>query len=517
LPARKAKAPASPAVAAPAPAGLRPVLVAWVLLAVLTTLPYVRAALAPPAGRVFAGFFWFIDDSYNYLSFVQQAASGRVLFENKLVLQPHAPALFNLEWLIVGWLTALLGGSPLVAYRLFGLAAAFPLVWGIDHWLRRSGLPDRGRLPALLLVATGGGLGGLATTLGSLSYTDAIDLSTGLFPALELLMSPHFVAATALFLWTLAALVEERTLPALLLGSALALTRPYDFVLVVLVRVAGVALGYAPRLWLRKLLPLAGYLPVVAYNYWLFYRNPAFTTFHAVNELIFPPWYAFAVALLPGLVLAGAVFRGLPGGDARQYWLHLLAWIAAALAIIAAPPVHFALQFLAGIGVPILVLAALGLARFPRALPAAAIGMSSTAVVALVMILGPDKRWFVPTEAFAVAPALAPACHEGDLALTAGATGLYVGGLTPCRAYSSHANEPGHETRRQELAWFYGAASPRERADFLDTRCVRFVLLPRRSVPEEYLGRAPKARAAETATLALYEWPAASGCARAAD
>jgi hypothetical protein len=497
---------------------LRPVLIAWILLSALTLLPYVRAALAPPPGRTFVGFFLFVDDSYNYLSFVQQAEAGRLAFDNKLVLEPHGPALVNLEWLTVGLLSTALGHSPLVAYRIFGLAAAFLLLWAIDTWLRRCGLPDRHRLAALLLVAGGGGLGGLASKLTSLPLTDCLDLSTGLFPALELLMSPHFVIATALLLWTLAALVEERAVAALVLGSILALVRPYDFVFLVLIRVAGVVLSGPARLWGRRLLPLAGYAPVVAYNYWLFYRNPAFTTFHAVNELIFPPWYAFVIALAPPVVLAAVTFRGLPQASPRAYGVHLFAWLGAALLIIVAPPVHFALQFLVGVGVPILILAALGLARISaRALTAGALGLSSTAVLALAMTLGPDAHWYAPTDAFAIARALAPACRQGDVAVTAGAAGLYVGGLSPCRAFTSHANEPDHVRRVEASRWFYGSdPSPAERALFLDRLCARFVLLPSRVAAEGFLGRAPGPRAGEAGALSVYDWSPPAGCARSA-
>jgi hypothetical protein len=496
---------------------LRPVAIAWLLLAIVTSAPYVRAALAPPEDRTFAGFFWFLDDSYNYLSYVQQAEAGRLLLENKLVLAPHAPALVNLEWLAVGFLSAALGHSPLLAYRIFGIGAAFLFLWGVDYWLRRCGLPDRHRLAGLLLVATGGGLGGLASTATSLSATDALDLSTGLFPAVELLMSPHFVAATALALWTLAALVEERAALALSLGSVLALTRPYDLVMVVLIHTTAVVVGAPPRTWPRRLLVLAGYLPAAAYNYWLFYVNPAFTTFHAVNELVFPPWYAFAVALLPPVLLAAAGFRSVPDGETRPYRLHLLAWIAIAFVIVVAPPVHFALQFLVGLGVPILALAALGLARFRHGLAAAAIGMASTAVVALAMSLRPDPHWYAPRDALAIASALAPSCRPGDLALTAGATGLYVGGRTPCRAFTSHANEPGHAKRVEAVRWFYGPASPAQRAAFLDSQCVRFILLPSRALAETYLGKPPRARAAETGALSMYEWAPPAGCVRGAD
>ena len=79
-------------------AGWKPAILVGLLLAALSTAPYVRAFLSPPPGLAFVGFFWFDDDAYNYLSFVQQAEAGAALFQNKLVLEDHPAVLFNLEW-----------------------------------------------------------------------------------------------------------------------------------------------------------------------------------------------------------------------------------------------------------------------------------------------------------------------------------------------------------------------------------------------------------------------------------
>src|SRR5512132_2464912 len=116
--------PESPAPPSAGPAAdWKPVILVGLLMAALATAPYVRASLSPPPGLAFAGFFWFVDDSYNYLSFVQQAEAGAVLFHNKLVFADHPAALLNLEWWTVGVVSRALGGHPLVAYRLFGLFA----------------------------------------------------------------------------------------------------------------------------------------------------------------------------------------------------------------------------------------------------------------------------------------------------------------------------------------------------------------------------------------------------------
>jgi hypothetical protein len=92
------------------------VVVAWLLLSTITLAPYLRAWLFPPPGTAFLGFFYYVDDQYNYLSYVEQAERGAFLFENKLVLEPHAPFLINLEW----WLLVGPGGATLPRLQVPG-------------------------------------------------------------------------------------------------------------------------------------------------------------------------------------------------------------------------------------------------------------------------------------------------------------------------------------------------------------------------------------------------------------
>src|SRR5687768_15250048 len=97
---------------AEAPASARPVLLVWVLVGTLVTLPYIVAALSPPPGRTFIGTFHWIDDFHNYVSFAQQAEDGRVLFRNKLLLEEHRGVLVNLEWWATGVISRLVGRRP---------------------------------------------------------------------------------------------------------------------------------------------------------------------------------------------------------------------------------------------------------------------------------------------------------------------------------------------------------------------------------------------------------------------
>ncbi|HXB57555.1 MAG TPA: hypothetical protein VN461_22525 [Vicinamibacteria bacterium] len=502
--------------------GPRPVLLAWLLLAGLTGLPYLRAALDPPPGTTFVGFFFYADDQYNYLSFVQQAEDGAFRFRNKLVEEPHPPALLNLEWWLVGRLSAALGHHPLVAYRLLGLAAALALLAGLDAWLRAMGLPDPHRLPALLLVTMGGGLGGILFTFGDQGRW-YLDLFTGLFPFIGLLVNAHFVTGTALLLWTLWAYLRARTplgqVGASALGTVLGLVRPYDLVLLVAIRSLGVLVTEPIRLSWRRLLPLAGLAPVVLYNYWLFYRTPAFA-FYRTAFYEFPGLGDFALALGPAALLAALAIPGGRGApDARGPRAHLWAWALLAAAIILARPVHFSLQFLVGVGVPLLALGAVGLARFgPGVMLVAVLPLAGTALAALRLVSGPTGPWFVPSERLAVAQALRGSCRPGDVLLSPPDIGQYAAGLTACRAYVSHPIGPDYARRTEEVRAFFGTWDPTLRAAFLDRHCITHLTLPGDAgpVPGAWLGEATAfralARVGQPTVISVYAREGGGGC-----
>jgi len=455
----------------------RPVLLAWALLSTLTAAPYVRAWLTPPAGKAFPGVFYYDDDQYNYLSYVEQAERGAFLFANKLVLEPHPRLIVNLEWWVVGRLSALLGGRPFVAYRLVWLAACFALLVGLDRWLDAAGLPAPHRLPALMLVGLGGGLGGLAWRAGLVPIMDAIDVRTGLFPFLELLANPHFVVGTMLLVWSLWAFHRAESprgyAGAALLGTVLGLARPYDIFLLAGARGLAVLLTEPRRDWLRRLLPLLGLAPGMVYLVWVYSWFASFG-----DPYVFPPLRAFLVALAPPALLLLIPGKA-PNPGARNARLHLVAWMVVVFFVLLLRPLAFRLQFLAGLGAPLLVLGALRLARFPPAATLlAAILLSSSSLIALELLFEDEADWYVPRERLEAANVLRASCRPGDLALTPPDIGLYVTGLTACRAFVSHSLAPHFPERDQVARRFFEASAPAERAATLDRLCITHVTLP---------------------------------------
>jgi hypothetical protein len=441
------------------------------------------------------GTFYYVDDFYNYLSYAQQAEAGAFLFTNKAILTDHAPALVNLEWWTVGTSSRLLGGGRLLlSYRLFGILAIVAFLVVVDRWLFRLGLREDHRLPALLLVATGGGLGGLLFAFGGRGLPDCLDLFTGLFPFVGFLTNPHFTAGTTLLL--LALLLYESSpgmrgaLLATVVATALALVRPYDFVLLVLIRGTCVLLLEPVRRWPVSLAPLLALLPVAGYLYWLFYRNPAFA-FYSGTEQGFPKVADFLWALGPAVMLALLGLYKAPALEGpRRARLHLVVWVAFAALVVAVRPVAFSMQFLAGSGVPLLALGALGLGRFrPLVTLLAAALFAVTFAAAVRFMLTPRPYWLTGRDTMALVETLRTRCGEGDILMAPEDIGLYSYGLTPCRSFVSHRISPNHDRRLREVERL-GAVAPAERLSFLDANHVRYLVLSGDAGPgtEAWLG-----------------------------
>jgi len=249
-------------------------------------------------------------------------------------------------------------------------------------------------------------------------------------------------------------------------------------------------------------------------NYFFAGPHRYFGAFYARAPYAFPPFLDFVPALGPATLLA-ATCLGAPvsSDEARRARRHLVAWAILGGLLVLARPVHFSLQFLVGIGVPVLALGALGLSRLrPGWTLIATAALGTTAIYAVFFfLLRPNPYYFVPAERLEAARALRPFCRPGDLALTPPDIGQYLAGLTACRAWVSHEIAPEHAERLALLNAFYTSMTPAERASVLDRLGIQEVLLPGDAgeVPGGWLGEAtPFRRVAmvgpERARLSLY-------------
>jgi hypothetical protein len=456
-----------------------PVVLTWLLVAGVSGALLLRATLAPPPGSAFVGTFYYVSDFYNYLSYVQQAEDGALVFRNKLASPDLSPALVNLEWLLVGWLSVLMGGAPILAYRLLGLFVLAAFVALVDRWLVRAGLPPPHRLAGLLLVFTGGGLGGVLVVTGWIPASSAYDVFAGFYPYVENLANAHFVAGTTLLVAALGSFAGRRPWIGAGLGTILAFVRPYDAALLAGVAGLGVLVERPPREWPRALVPVAALTPALAYDVWVFFVSPGFRIFSSPRYETFAPRF-LVIALGPAALAALTVMGAWREGDegARRHRLHLALWAALALLLALAKPVSFSLQFLTGVGVPLLVLGAIGLARLGRGVLQAAVPLfATTAVMVTWLQIEPNAYRDVPAERLQVAWALRSVCHPGELALAPSDIGLYVGGLSACWPWVSHSYAADHAARSAAIERFY-SSPPASRGRQLEEICPTYVVVP---------------------------------------
>lgn len=474
----------------------RPVLLAWLLLLLTTATPYIVAALAPPRDTTFTGFFFYSDDQFNYLAHSQQAENGSFLFRNKLLLTPHEPGLLNIEWWLVGRLSAILGGSPLLANRLITAPLLLLFLLAIDRWLCRLGLASELRLSGLLLVAFGGGSGWLLHVVFGRDLGQCPDIATGLYPFQLSLSNSHFLFGITILVW--AFLLADDARPsrrwaAILLATVVGLSRPYDMISFGLVRGAAVLVGTPWRRWLSGMLPLFGLLPAALLNYWMFYRGPSHG-FYAAIPYVFPPALHFLIALLPpALLLLPALLRGWRPREGGALLLATALWLAFVGCMVIFRPLEFWAQFVVGAAVPLLVVAAVAFSSFgARALRMAGASVAGNAVFLTWLVLQPTSRTFAPAEQVAAARAFRIACQSGDLALAPPLVGLWLSAYSACTPYVSHAAAPANAVRLDVVNGFYGDADPEARRRILESLHVRHVLLPGDApAPTRWLGTAP--------------------------
>lgn len=453
-------------------------------LAAVTTVPYVTAALRPPAGAVFTGTFFYQDDMYQYLSFVEQAARGAFVFRNKFDPQPNPAVVVNVEWWTAGVLARRLGGSPVLGFHALRILAIFGLIAGAARVLAAAGVSGRRLAWALALVATAGGLGWLRL-LGGVPGSRVPDVLMGFFPFHQSLMNAHFVTGNALFVWALAFHLEWRAglrsrWPWVAAAWALGFSRPYDLVSFAVVALVLAWLPRQRRPPIASTLELAWIAPVFGYYALLMSSQRGLGGWTGVQSRdLTPPLFEFGIALLPALALVALFWRQPAAEDPLGVRRALVAWAVVVALILVGYPSPMAKQFAVTLGPAVILLAAL--LTPSRWLPAAAAALCPTSVFLLWRVFHPYPDWFAPRDYVEAVRFLDHACGGNDVALAPTDLSLMIGGLTPCRVALGHRGlTPAWPAAIEAGTRFYDAATPAAwRWSYLESLGADYVLLPR--------------------------------------
>ncbi len=173
----------------------------------LTSLPYVYAALSVPSTKHFMGFILNTSDHAQYLWWYR-GFQDAWLIPNRQTPEPNPPVFFNLLWFVLARFGKLTRLDYRWVYQIFRFASGAMLMPVVYWWSAQFFERVTRRKTAFLALALGAGLGWIQIVLkytlwrGELHYPLGVYLAEGNF-FLNLMAYPHFAEAAAFILLTL--------------------------------------------------------------------------------------------------------------------------------------------------------------------------------------------------------------------------------------------------------------------------------------------------------------------------
>ena len=351
-------------------------LITGLVLALVTSVPYLYAYAVQPPGHVFMGFFFLGDDANTYLAKMRQGWEGSWAWQNRYTTEPSPVAYLFMFWIVLGHLAALLHLPLIVTFHLARVAAAFALMAAAWSMIRHFIEDQAARKFAFFFLAVGLGMGYVIQALGHPvilgNQTDTLDWRMPELTAFySILALPHFawsgVFAAAGCALTFRAIQRGSLVLGVLAGLAwLGQASIHPQMPILMGGATAVALFLrpaAPRGWIAAAVAFAIPAPYILYSYLAFVGNPEVQrwTFHSKNALP-PESISLLFAIAPQLLLA---LTGLPGVLRRRSRedIFLVAWLVllAAILYLPNPAGDLRRRFLDGLYLPLVILGARGM------------------------------------------------------------------------------------------------------------------------------------------------------------
>ncbi len=407
-------------------------------------VPYLLAWAMTPKGMVYMGFIWNPDDPNVYMSWMKQAADGRLFFEDLFSTEPQTGRFLHLLFFALGSLARATGLSMPAVHQVARVACGVFLLYTSYVFAAEFTESRLVRRLTLYLCGCASGLGWVYAPLDRwlrLPVTaQCVDVGYAAggewvimpeaFPAYSYLLFAHFALAIALMAW--AVLLVGRALragewrPAVWGGVAglfLGNIHTYNMIpLYLALGAAAVGYGALRRRWPWRELGLFALFcaisaPFVLYSVWFFRTDPVFGEKGATHTLS-PTPLGYAISF--GLPLLFALLALAKLGRRRLWrWLPVVCWLALGFVAVYLPAelalggrtvqlFTFQRKMAEGLYVPICLLGALGMdgarrwlaRRWPRgskreSLRGRVAGWKPIFALAATLACLPSTAWFV--------------------------------------------------------------------------------------------------------------------------
>jgi hypothetical protein len=478
------------------------------ILCVVTTLPYLVGHFVSYPGTAFTGIIEHSADTNNYLSYANQAAAGKWLFRNQMTGEPHGDVFFNLEWLLIGKIAALLHVSLAMGLSILRLFCLLLMSYGV-YWLSAFSLKTIfARRVAMVAIMAGGGFGWMAALHLLHIRIDSsyfLDLTAALqFPFYWALKLPHFLVSETFVVMGLCFFLRAETrhsvadyVAAGACYLASGACRPYDMLFLMCATGLYLAIDCRARLnWdlLRRGLPISICVPLLGYEFWIFKIHPVFRWWSLPGLPPPSPWLLALSFGLSFLLFVAALWRwktmnlhGAPALMACCLGLSVLFVYTYRFA-------HFSFQFATNIVVPLVMLGLIALEGFitrwreKRWGTALIIGLlvvnslTSVALTGQAIVLAAKGDFRINQQQLEAFSWLDRHSQPNDLVLANYEISNHLPQYTHNAAFCGYGNTVQYAHKSQaQLAFFRDNASAEFRAELLTQNGIRFLF----ATPEE--------------------------------
>lgn len=505
-----------------AKSALRDVWLVWLVLSIITTLPYAIALARTPEGTVFTGVLSAYDDTFAYFGWMREGSGGHLLMRDPFTSEPQSRDFFLPLWGLLGFAARITGVSIPVIFHIARLLAALVLLV-VARAISRTIMKSRRRVRfSLWLYATSGGMGWLLYSLnnrgdllGDRAMYGSVDLNMPEAIAFRSMFAQvHFAIGVVLVGIALKlffdALVDDSKPRAVIAGglvSLLAVVHPY--MVVVVSAVAMVAAILSPwlggrRNWISDYYSsaraLVGFgiaaLPGAAYLLYLRRSNNVMQEWLRVTDTLSPaPWeYLLGFGLVAALAIAGfvTIWKG-----RSVYGRMLLIWCVIQFALLYVP-LTIQRRLVEGLQLPLVFAASVAVfaitrrtfghfkaVRYRKAVLVGIIVFASLTnlgfVVGQIVDRGPrpDDAWrYMPADLNAAFDWLQSNAPPDSVLFTSYVTGNMAPSRTGLRVFFGHyAQTIQSDNKAEQVTAFYSNAMTEEAKRLLfEAHQVRYVI-----------------------------------------
>jgi hypothetical protein len=473
---------------------IRWVLIYSLILALVTSLPYLLAALSQDSGWSFTGFLIAVEDGNSYIAKMLSGSEGAWLFRSPYSTMDQTGVLAFLPYLLLGKLSSGSHGQLVMIYHLFRVLAIPALVLAVYRFSAVFIGNVALRRWTVIIATIGGGLGWLLLLLGQPVVAGSLPLefySPETFGYLAIYGLPHLTLARAAmllgFVWYLRDETGWRSgLMLLLAGLIHSPELLATFAALAAHQIAILGFGARKMAWAKRLARAAlPSLPLLAYLAYAALTDPYLQAWAAQNLILSPSPVLYLLAF--GLLLPAAYLGARSLLRRRQEaMLFPIAW-AIAIPALAWAPFNIQRRLPEGGWVALAVLAAAGLAtlegrrrRIGRVALASLLIPSSLLILAsgFEVALDPREPAFRPQEEVEAFGRLSQLADPSAIVLASFETSNPLAAWAPVRVVAGHGPESAGlaELRPKIDRFFQISGSDDERMELIERERITFVI-----------------------------------------